>query len=222
MAYFCLKLKIFFNYCSLMNLLFIDLIAMFMSHKQWTGARLKKKNAEQSKCRRQRGLTKRTLRPIAKFDLSRWLVTLRLHLKNNPKKKEKKKPIFHFLCLPRLPKLKIQQFSLSLSPKAQAFLGAVGSNRRGSSRSDISSPFIWSSLHSILIDPLDQRCRWPLRLSTFSTSVAMFSSIASIATMSGIYSLLRMMLNLMGIIMYKNIPQFWECDTSMWQAFVAN
>lgn len=142
--------------------------------------------------------------------------------KKQPKKKEKKKPIFHFLCLPHLPKLKIQQFSLSLSPKAQAFLGAVGSNRRGSSRSDISSPFIWSSLHSILIDPLDQRCRWPLRLSTFSTSVAMFSSIASIATMSGIYSLLRMMLNLMGIIMYKNIPQFWECGTSMWQAFVAN
>ena len=209
-----------------MNLLFIDLIALFMSHEQCNRrqTKKKKKNAEQSKCRRQRGLTKRTLRPIAKFDLrlSRWLVTLRLHLKNNPKKKRKKKPIFHFLCLPHLPKLKIQQFSLSLSPKAQAFLGAVGSNRRGSSRSDISSPFIWSSLHSILIDPLDQRCRWPLRLSTFSTSVAMFSSIASIATMSGIYSLLRMMLNLMGIIMYKNIPQFWECDTSMWQAFVAN
>ena len=142
--------------------------------------------------------------------------------KKQPKKK-KKKTHFSFSLSSSLTKIENSTIlSLSLSPKAQAFLGAVGSNRRGSSRSDISSPFIWSSLHSILIDPLDQRCRWPLRLSTFSTSVAMFSSIASIATMSGIYSLLRMMLNLMGIIMYKNIPQFWECDTSMWQAFVAN
>ena len=144
--------------------------------------------------------------------------------KKQPKKKRKKKnPFFIFFVFLTYQNWKFNNsLSLSLSPKAQAFLGAVGSNRRGSSRSDISSPFIWSSLHSILIDPLDQRCRWPLRLSTFSTSVAMFSSIASIATMSGIYSLLRMMLNLMGIIMYKNIPQFWECDTSMWQAFVAN
>ena len=40
---FCLKLKFFFNYCLLMNLLFIDLIAMLCLINSATGARLKKK-----------------------------------------------------------------------------------------------------------------------------------------------------------------------------------
>ena len=97
-----------------MNLLFIDLIAMFMFHKQCNRRQAKKKNAEQSKCRRQRGLTKRTLRPIAKFDLSRWLVTLRLHLKNNPKKKEKKNPFFIFFVFLTYQNWKFNN-SLSLS-----------------------------------------------------------------------------------------------------------
>ena len=43
---FCLKLKFFFNYCSLMNLLYIDLIAMFMSHKQCNRRQTKKKKTQ--------------------------------------------------------------------------------------------------------------------------------------------------------------------------------
>ena len=99
-----------------MNLLFIDLIAMFMSHKQCNRRQTKKKNAEQSKCRRQRGLTKRTLRPIAKFDLSRWLVTLRLHLKNNPKKRKEKQNHFSFSLSSSLTKIENSTIlSLSLT-----------------------------------------------------------------------------------------------------------
>ena len=43
---FCLKLKFFFNYYSLMNLLIIDLIALFMSHEQCNRRQTKKKKTQ--------------------------------------------------------------------------------------------------------------------------------------------------------------------------------
>ena len=41
--------KIFFGYCSLIKLLCICLIALFMSHEQWTGLRKKEKEKEKKK-----------------------------------------------------------------------------------------------------------------------------------------------------------------------------
>ena len=46
---FHLKLNFFFNYCSLMNLLFIDLIAMLMSHKPCNRRQTKKYKKTQNK-----------------------------------------------------------------------------------------------------------------------------------------------------------------------------
>ena len=151
-----------------------------------------------------------------------WSTSLRFLKKKRKKGKKSKRTFFPFfifivfLSLKR--KLKILQLSLSLSLKARAFSDAVVWCTKSAWVLQIwhpthsSSPFIW--LGSLLFDSLDQRCRWQLQLYTFSTSVAMFSSIASIATMSGIYfispspTFILGMLNLMGYVEFDGL--YWK------------